>query len=367
MPVRRRPATFARMARHEGSVVYIVDDDASLRRSLRNLLSSVGFRVEMFESAEAFLEANHRLCAGCLVLDLRMPGIGGLELLSHLTATQSPHPVIVLTGHGNDDARQQSLRAGAIAFLEKPFESDDLLAAVERAMSIVGFAAVADAGAEGNELKHDRSIRFAGGTLDGHRHICAFFNGADEEHRALRSFVKDGIDAGERGFHIVGPEEKDEHLQWLRNEGIDVEHALSTGQLEVLPWHEAYLRGDRFDQDAMLALVEEMLRSNEAAGHPLTRIIAHMEWALLDKRGVDDLVEYETRANFVLPKHASPVICTYDLSKFSASVVMDVLRTHPMVIVGGVLQENPFFVPPDQFFLEIRARSSERKNAGIAS
>ena len=361
MPVWRPPAIFARMDRHDGSVVYIVDDDASLRRSLRNLLRSVGFRVEMFESAEAFLEANHRLATGCLVLDLRMPGMGGLELLSHLKAVHSSHPVIVLTGHGNDDARQQCLRAGAIAFLEKPFASDDLVAAVARGMSMVGFSDVA------HDALGDRSIQFAGGSLDKHRHICAFFNGADEEHRVLRSFVKDGIDAGERGFHIVGPAEKDDHLQWLRNEGIDVEQAMSTGQLEVLPWHEAYLRGDRFEQDAMLALVEEMLRSNEAAGYPLTRIVAHMEWALLDKRGVDDLVEYETRANFVLPRYASPVICTYDLSKFSATVVMDVLRTHPMVIVGGVLQENPFFVPPDQFLLEIRARSSERKNAGIAS
>jgi DNA-binding response OmpR family regulator len=355
------------MARNESRVVYIVDDDASLRRSLRNLLSSVGFCVETFESAEAFLDADHRLCAGCLVLDLRMPGMGGLGLLGHLEATHSPHPVIVLTGHGNDDARQQSLRAGALAFLEKPFESDDLLAAVERAMSIVGLGG-ADEGAGGNAASvRDRSIHFAGGTLDKHRHICAFFNGADEEHRVLRSFVKDGIDAGERAVHILGPEETDEHLDWLRKEGIDVEQAMSTGQLEVLPWNESYLRGDRFEQDAMLALATEVLRSNESAGFPITRIVAHMEWALLDKRGVDDLVEYETRANDVLPKYASPVICTYDLSKFSASVVMDVLRTHPMVIVGGVLQENPFFMPPDQFLREIRARPSERKNASIAS
>ena len=83
---------------------------------------------------------------------------------------------------------------------------------------------------------------------------------------------------------------------------------MSTGQLEVLPWHEAYLRGDRFEQDAMLALVEEMLRSNEAAGYPLTRIVAHMEWALEDRPGVDDLVEYETRLNFLLPRYKDPVI-----------------------------------------------------------
>ena len=86
MPMWRPPAIFARMDRHDGSVVYIVDDDASLRRSLRNLLRSVGFRVEMFESAEAFLEANHRLATGCLVLDLRMPGMGGFLAPSAIVA-----------------------------------------------------------------------------------------------------------------------------------------------------------------------------------------------------------------------------------------------------------------------------------------
>ena len=99
----------------------------------------------------------------------------------------------------------------------------------------------------------------------------------------------------------------------------------------------------------MLGLLEEVLQSGEASGYPLTRLVAHMEWALLDKPGVDDLLEYETRLNYMLPKYDDPVICTYDLSKFSASAAMDIMRTHPVVIVGEVLQENPFFVPPDHF------------------
>ena len=72
--------------------------------------------------------------------------------------------------------------------------------------------------------------------------------------------------------------------------------------------------------------------------------------------GVHQIVEYETRLNHILPKYDDVVVCTYDLNKFSASTVMDILRTHPQVIVGGVLQQNPFFVPPDQFLAELRAR-----------
>jgi len=200
------------------------------------------------------------------------------------------------------------------------------------------------------------SVQCAGGSLGRHRHICAFFNGLDEEHRVLRSFIKEGFDRGDKAFHIVDSERQGEHLKRLAEAGIDAEQAIGTGQLELRRWQDAYLRGDRFDQDAMLALLEQVIQSGAASGYPLTRLVAHMEWALLDKPGVDDLVEYEIRLNYVLPKYDAPVICTYDLSKFRASVVMDIMRTHPVVIIGEVLQENPFFVPPDQFLLEIRER-----------
>jgi len=204
-------------------------------------------------------------------------------------------------------------------------------------------------------------VHCAGATLGQHRHVCAFFNGIDDEHRVLGSFIKEGFDRGDKAFHIVDPEVQGEHLKRLVEAGIDAEQAIGTGQLELRRWQDAYLRGDRFDQDAMLALLEEVLRSGAASGYPLTRLVAHMEWALLDKPGVDDLVEYETRLNYVLPKYHDAVICTYDLSKFSAGVVMDVMRTHPVVIIGEVLQENLFFVPPGEFLLEIRVR---RRSAG---
>jgi FixJ family two-component response regulator len=115
-------------------VVCIVDDDESLRRSVGNLLSSVGFRVETFASAEEFLESTHRSNTGCLVLDLRMAGMKGLDLLRHLAATGSGIPVIILTAHGDEEARRQSLEAGAVAFLAKPFRSEALLDAVRTAL-----------------------------------------------------------------------------------------------------------------------------------------------------------------------------------------------------------------------------------------
>jgi hypothetical protein len=199
-------------------------------------------------------------------------------------------------------------------------------------------------------------VQCAGSSLGQHRHICAFFNDLDEQHRVLRSFIKEGFEQGDKAFHIVDPELWEDHLRRLAEAGIDVDGALGTGQLELRRWRDAYLRDDRFDQDGMLALIDEVLQSGSAAGYPLTRFVSRVEWALVDKAGIDNWLEYETRVNHVVAQHDDAVICTYDLAKFSASVVMDVMRTHPVVIIGGVLHENPFFVPPDQFLLELRER-----------
>jgi two-component system, LuxR family, response regulator FixJ len=122
------------MADDDTQIVAVVDDDESLRRSLRNLLGSVGFRVETFASAEAFLQSIHQEQTGCLVLDLRMPGMNGFDLLRHLADTSSRIPTVILTAHGDDEARQRSLQAGAVAFLNKPFNGNALLAAVRTAL-----------------------------------------------------------------------------------------------------------------------------------------------------------------------------------------------------------------------------------------
>src|SRR4029453_17332410 len=115
------------MSQPNGHVVAVVDDDASLRRSLGNLLMSAGFRVETFESAEVFLESGAPAHAGCLVLDVWMPGMGGLGLLGRLVSSGSRIPVIILTAHGDEDTRQRSLQAGGGGVLGKPSKGPALL------------------------------------------------------------------------------------------------------------------------------------------------------------------------------------------------------------------------------------------------
>jgi len=124
-----------RMGSRETRVIAVVDDDDSLRRSVGNFLRSVGFRVETFASAEDFLGSARRESAGCLVLDVRMTGMSGLDLLRHLAAGNARVPAVVLTAHGDEDIRQRCLGAGAVAFLDKPFHAEALLDAVQTALA----------------------------------------------------------------------------------------------------------------------------------------------------------------------------------------------------------------------------------------
>jgi hypothetical protein len=150
-------------------------------------------------------------------------------------------------------------------------------------------------------------VHLAGSALDRKRHVCAFFHSKDEEYRVLLPFITEGFERGDRAFHIVDPSHRAKHLERLREAGIDTEGAMQRDQLVVRRWEEAYLREGRFDQNAMLALIEEVLGEGKTKGFPLTRLVANMEWALEDRPGVDDIVEYETRLNYVLPKYDDAV------------------------------------------------------------
>ena len=151
------------------------------------------------------------------------------------------------------------------------------------------------------------TVRLAGSTLDRARHVCAFFHTKDEEYEVLLPFIKDGFLEGHKAFHVVDPAHHSEHRRRLQDAGIEVATAQATGQLEVRRWEEAYLRDGHFDQNRMLALIEEVLRQGKADAFPLTRLVANMEWALEDRPGVHDIVEYETRLNYVLPKYDDAV------------------------------------------------------------
>ena len=118
----------------EGPIVFVVDDDQSVRDSLRRLITSVGLRVEVFPSARAFLSAPRPDVPGCLVLDVRLPGLSGLDLQRELAQSHATLPIIFLTGHGDIPMSVQAMKAGAVEFLTKPFRGQELLDAIRHAI-----------------------------------------------------------------------------------------------------------------------------------------------------------------------------------------------------------------------------------------
>ena len=116
------------------AVVFVVDDDPSIRDALTSLIRSVGLRVETFESAREFLTRQPPDAPGCLVLDMRLPGLSGLDLQRELAAAEISLPIIFITGHGDIPMTVQAMKAGAVEFLTKPFRDQDLLDAIQQAI-----------------------------------------------------------------------------------------------------------------------------------------------------------------------------------------------------------------------------------------
>ena len=117
-----------------GPLISIVDDDEALRNSLDDLVQSIGFRTQGFPSAEAFLSSSQARDTACLILDVRMPGMNGLDLQRRIVAARWRIPIIFITSHADDDARARALEAGAVAFLHKPFREEELLNAIDAAL-----------------------------------------------------------------------------------------------------------------------------------------------------------------------------------------------------------------------------------------
>lgn len=219
---------------------------------------------------------------------------------------------------------------------------------------------------EGTSMSTASPIPFAGSQLAETRHVCAFFNSDEEEYRVLLPFIKDGFACGHKAVHVLNPDQRSDHMQRLVAAGIDPAATERSGQLELRTNTEIYLRDGKFDKDRMLRAFEQIASGNTPGGFPLSRIVCRMDWAAQGKSYVDDLIEFESRVNHLWERHDDAVICTYHLGKFGGDTVIDMMRTHPMIIVGGILHRNPFYIPPAEFLGEFRERRTARSTSASA-
>ena len=139
---------------HRGKV-YVIDDDEAMRDSLDFMLGAADFHVTVFESPHQFLDTLSGIEFGCVVSDVRMPGIDGIELLKRLRASKRVFPVVIMTGHGDVPLAVEAMKLGAIDFLEKPFEDDRIIGMIEMALR------QAEASAQGEAMTHDIASRIA--------------------------------------------------------------------------------------------------------------------------------------------------------------------------------------------------------------
>jgi PAS domain S-box-containing protein len=179
-------------------------------------------------------------------------------------------------------------------------------------------------------------------------HLCCIYQ-TEAEHRAvLTPFLRQGLERGEKVLYIVDDRTAEEILDYLRDDGLDVEPYLDRGQLAILTRHDAYVRGGSFDPDAMIALLEDETEQALAEGYTALRVTGEMSWALRGLPGSERLIEYEAKLNQFFVDRQCLAVCQYDRRRFESEVLLDVLRTHPIAVIGTQIYENFYYVPPEE-------------------
>ncbi|HXI55398.1 MAG TPA: MEDS domain-containing protein [Polyangia bacterium] len=186
--------------------------------------------------------------------------------------------------------------------------------------------------------------------LRNHFHACAFVTGPAEERAIIDPFLLEGMRRGEKAVYIVDPEHRHDHQERL---GASA-HAADL--LEVTTWNDAHLKGGRFDQDRMMVALDDMIRGHTATGRPPMRLVGQMGWVFSSPPGIEQLVAYEASVNEVLNRGKTPTVCVYDVQRLSGSMMMDLLRAHPLTVMNGVLHENPFYTPAEEMLRDIQRR-----------
>jgi hypothetical protein len=199
---------------------------------------------------------------------------------------------------------------------------------------------------------HTTAAALHHGQFRDHFHACAFVMGPDEEQAVIDPFLAEGMRQQQKAVYIVDPCHQSEHRARLGA------HAPSPQLLDVTTWNEAHLRGGTFDQDRMMADLEELIATHAATGAPPMRLVGQMGWIFSTPPGIEQLVAYEASVNEVLNRGKTPTVCVYDARRITGSMMIDLLRAHPLTVINGVLHENPFYTPAAEMLEDIRRRRS---------
>jgi hypothetical protein len=194
-------------------------------------------------------------------------------------------------------------------------------------------------------------------------HICAFYRGSAERDEILIPYLQAGLRAGNKCICVVDAVEPQEILAALGNEA-DVDRWIGDTQLEVRASTDAYLRTGRFSTEEMLTFWEHFVGLALNGKFSFARSVGEMTWALRHAPGVEELVGYESELNRFLPRYPQVILCLYDLRRFSGEIVIDMLKTHPRVLLSGMVLDNPYYLEPDEF-LAVRSQAPAQGSATL--
>jgi hypothetical protein len=195
------------------------------------------------------------------------------------------------------------------------------------------------------------NVTLCGRSLEQPGHICAFFDSRAQQYDVLSPYYKEGIDAGEEVITIVDAHEHDAHCQHMRLRGIPVDAAMSSELLKVFTAETTYTADGKFDATRMYDLLQGALADAKRKGRRV-RTSGVMDWSARGAPGTEQLMDYESRVNVLVPLYDCTLLCVYDLAKISGEMMMDILTTHPYVVHRRRIIQNPHYVAPIELLKE---------------
>ena len=179
-------------------------------------------------------------------------------------------------------------------------------------------------------------------------HVCAFYPGLAERDEILIPYLREGLEAGDKCLCVVDATDPESVLAALGPD-VDLAGCVSRRQLDVQRSQDTYLLDGRFSTDRMLDFWDTTIGAALGGDFEFARAVGEMTWALRQMPGVEELVGYEARLNKYLPRYPQVILCLYDLDRFNGEVLIDLLKTHPKVLLGGMVLDNPYYLEPDEF------------------
>jgi hypothetical protein len=184
-------------------------------------------------------------------------------------------------------------------------------------------------------------------------HLCAFYFGRAERDAVMLPFLRAGLRAGDRCLCVVDSPEIPDVLASIdedADDGIDVAGCVASQQLDVRKSSAAYLRTGTFSPEGMISFLDETVGdATTTGGVHFFRTTGETGWALEGAPGVEELIDYESELNRFVPRYPQAILCLYDLERFGGGMMVDLLRTHPKILLGGLVLENPHYLSPDEF------------------